>query len=185
MTENLAARLKLLRQNATLSVHHSDKATPAVLNSYGQHWELKVLLLWVWTHAALHGTIWKNMRGKAPAAPLKAINLQTTKTNNSSCAEGLLYLPWIFSSPPLSSWQLIKPLVSSSLYAKMMNPSFIMMNPSFIMMCYILNFSWFPTSHSKGQLFSMAQTEPACRSLSSQKTANICTHISNNLRRTI
>lgn len=139
-----------------------------------------VLLLWVWTRAALHGTIWKNMRGKAPAAPLQAIDCQSHQIQQQLMCWGtsLLAPDFVLSSPLLSSWQLIRPLVSSSLYIKMMNPSFIMM-------CYILNFSWFPTSHSKGQFFPMTQTELACRSLSSKKTANISTHISNNLRRTI
>lgn len=107
---------------------------------------------------------------KAQAAPLQAINLESHQNQQQLiCWRTSLLAPNFLLSI------IIKPLVPSPLYTKTTNPSFIMM-------CYILNFSWLPTSHSKGQLFSITQTKPVSRSLSSQKTANICTHISNNLR---
>lgn len=142
---------------------------------------VQVLLLWVWTHAVLQGTVWIRMRGKTPPAPLQAIDLQSQQSQQQLLCWRTSLLALNFLSSPSFTKQLIKPLVLSSIHTKM--------NPSFPVTCYILKVSWFPTSHSKGQLFPGTQTEQACRLLyhrspSSQKLVNICTRILNSLRRT-
>lgn len=75
MTQNLATRLKQLRQNATFSIHHLAKATPGVLSSCGQSCELRSCFS---GFRCKYST--NKDEGKTPTASLPAINSQTQQS---------------------------------------------------------------------------------------------------------